>query len=267
MRRSVIVMGLLFLVSGPILSEALADSHGDFSNRLKAAITAESRPAGDKERDANRLPKQTLAFFGIDSNQRVLELLPGGGWYTRLLAPVLDGSGKLYLAFGGRLPKELQDAPFMKNVEMLDIGAELKDAGRRGLYGIEAFDFGVRDLDAVLTFRNLHNLTPAARVHFNEAIFDSLRPGGTYGVIDHTRRHMQPDDKENGRRLDPVLVIEEAQTAGFVFEATSPLHYRPVDELRLEVGHDSVKGQTDRFTLRFRKPGAGAALEAPHFIP
>ena len=125
---------------------------------------------------------------------------------------------------------------------------------RRGIYELPAADFGREAFDAVLTFRNLHNLTPAARATANRAIFEALRPGGVYGVVDHTRRHMQPDGPENRRRLDPVRVIHEIEGAGFEFEAFSELHYRLDDELRYEVGRQSVTGNTDRFTLRFRKP-------------
>jgi predicted methyltransferase len=106
----------------------------------------------------------------------------------------------------------------------------------------------------VLTFRNLHNFTPAGRANLHKAAFDALKSGGLYGVKDHTRRHMEPDNRENGRRMDPVLAIKEIQAAGFELVNFSDLHYKPDDELRYEVGRKSVSGNTDRFTLLFRKP-------------
>jgi predicted methyltransferase len=254
MKRSMIVMALMLFIAPLILPEAQADTHRSFADRVQSAMEAEGRPDADKARDANRMPLETLAFIGVDSDQRVLELLPGGGWYTRLLAPALDGTGKLYLAFGGRIPDELKEEPFMKKVEFLEVSASLEPTEKRGIYSTEAFEFDVEDLDAVLTFRNLHNLAPETRRIFNEAIFSALRPGGVYGVIDHTRRHNEPDSEKNYRRLDPVLAIEEIQAAGFVFEGSSNLHARPADSLVEEVGHESVTGKTDRFTLRFRKP-------------
>ena len=256
MRRVVSLLAVVVLSTSSILSEAIADAHGGFSDQIQAAMDAESRPEKDEQRDANRMPKETLAFFGIDGDDRVLELLPGGGWYTRLLAPALAAKGQLYLAFGSRLPEEVRAEPFMAKVVDVEIDASLQPTEHRGIFGIGAFDFGVRDLDAVLTFRNLHNLTPAARDEMNKAAFAALRPGGVYGVIDHTRRHLQPDEAWNWRRLDPVLVIEEVQAAGFVLDGFSELHYRATDPLEKEVGDESVKGRTDRFTLRFRKPGA-----------
>ena len=117
-----------------------------------------------------------------------------------------------------------------------------------------AFSLGVKKVDLALTFRNLHNLTPEARQHMNKAVFDTLKKGGLYGVVDHTRRHMQGESTEVWRRLDPVLAIQEIQAAGFQLLDYSDLHYRPDDELRYEVGRKSVTGNTDRFTLLFVKP-------------
>ena len=96
--------------------------------------------------------------------------------------------------------------------------------------------------------------TPSARASLNRAVFTSLKSGGHYGILDHTRRHNEPETSENWRRMDPVLVIKEVQAAGFVLEDFAGIHYTPDDELRYEVGRKSVAGNTDRFALRFRKP-------------
>ncbi len=119
---------------------------------------------------------------------------------------------------------------------------------------MDEFDFGVRDLDMVLTFRNVHNFGAEGRALMHREAFDALKSGGVYGMVDHTRRHMEPDDPENRRRIDPVLVIKEVQAAGFEFVDYSDLHYRADDELEYEVGRRSVSGNTDRFTFLFRKP-------------
>lgn len=246
----IMVLLLLALTGGSVS----ADSRSSFSERLAAAMAADSRPAKDKARDANRQPVETLAFFGLGSDQRVLEVLPGGGWYTRLLAPALDGTGQLYLAFSARLPKTVRDESFMKNVKILEIDAPFGETDTKGIFTVPAFSFGVEDLDVILTFRNLHNLTAESRVEMARAAFAALEPGGVYGVVDHTRRHNEGDSDANRRRLDPVLAIQEIQSAGFLFEASSPLHARSIDSLELEVGDERVTGQTDRFMLRFRKP-------------
>jgi predicted methyltransferase len=106
----------------------------------------------------------------------------------------------------------------------------------------------------VLTFRNMHNFTAEGRSHINAAAYQALKPGALFGVIDHTRRHMEPMTRENRRRTDPVQIIKEALDAGFELHAWSDLHYTPDDELRYEVGRRSVTGNSDRYTLLFRKP-------------
>ncbi|MEJ6592234.1 MAG: methyltransferase, partial [SAR86 cluster bacterium] len=116
------------------------------------------------------------------------------------------------------------------------------------------FSFGITQLDMVLTFRNMHNFTKTGRDNINKAAFEALKSGGLYGVVDHTQRHMQPTDYELRRRIDPVLVIKEVEAAGFEFVDYSDLHFRLDDELRYEVGRKTVTGNTDRFTLLFKKP-------------
>ena len=223
--------------------------------KLEAALAADSRPEADQVRDRNRRPLQTLNFFGLKDNMRVLELIPGGGWYTRLLAPVLADNGKLYLAIGTRRVAEgLLNDPGFEKVEVLETADNIRRPEGARFNTVDEFDFGVTDLDMVLTFRNLHNLDAAGRANMNSAVLNALKSGGRYGVIDHTRRHMEALDTENGRRLDPVLVIKEMLDAGFVFVGYSDLHYRADDELEYEVGRRSVTGNTDRFTLLFEKP-------------
>jgi predicted methyltransferase len=113
---------------------------------------------------------------------------------------------------------------------------------------------GVQDADMVLTFRNYHNFGAEGRAAMNMAAFKALKPGGIYAVVDHTRRHMEGDNDENRRRIDPVLAIKEIQATGFELVDYSTQHFRPDDELRYEVGRKTVTGNTDRFTLKFRKP-------------
>jgi predicted methyltransferase len=220
-------------------------------------MTAEGRPAADAARDANRKPVETLAFAGVTDEMDVLELVPGGAWYTRLLAPALSEKGSLSVWVGiDRFADQLQQ-PGLEAVTVVAEDVVLEPTDRRGIFDLPASadeSLGKNDFDAVLTFRNLHNLTPNARAVLNRAVFRALRPGGLYLVVDHTRRHMEPDGPENRRRLDPVVAIEEALDAGFVLEAFSDLHYRADDELEYEVGRRSVSGNTDRFTLLFRKP-------------
>ena len=121
-------------------------------------------------------------------------------------------------------------------------------------YQVDECDFGLTNLDMVLTVRNLHSYDAAGREIINRAVFEALKSGGHYGVIDHTARHMEPANSENRRRMDPVGVVKEMLDVGFEFVGYSDLHYRADDELEYEVGRRSVSGNTDRFTFLFRKP-------------
>ena len=221
---------------------------------VNQSLAAEGRPDADKARDANRKPLDTLEFFKLEPNQRVLELIPGGGWYTRILAPVLREKGKLYVALGtqGIEGGLLKEAGFDK-VEVANIEADLARGSGRRLDGTTA-NFNLENLDLVLTFRNLHNFDAGGRNAINKAAYNALKPGGYYGVVDHTRRHNEPESADNWRRMDPVAMILEIQAAGFKLVDMSDLHYRENDALNLEVGNEGVTGKTDRFTLLFQKP-------------
>lgn len=232
-----------------------AQAQSSIDAKLEAAMAAESRPDTDRERDRNRRAMDTLNFFGLEDDMRVLELIPGGGWYTRLLAPVLAEKGTLYVAIGtGRVAEGLLTERGFDGVELLEVEANLRREPGDRFYSLDAFDLGVSDLDMVLTFRNLHNFNSEARAIMNQQVFDALKSGGVYGVVDHTARHMEPQNSENRRRLDPVIVIKEMLELGFEFVDYSDLHYRADDELVYEVGRRSVSGNTDRFTMLFRKP-------------
>ena len=227
----------------------------EVAKRIEAAMASDIRTPEERARDAReRKPVQTLEFFGLQPNMRVLELFPAGGWYTKILAPVLADQGKLYIAIGAdRLAPRLKEWKLDK-VEVAPAKATPQPSGQFGVFKMDSVDLGVKDLDMVLTFRNLHNLTPETRANLNKAVFAALKPGGVYGVVDHTRRHNEPGTVENWRRIDPVVVIKEALDAGFVFDGFSDLHYRPDDELRFDTARPSIANYSDRFTLRFRKP-------------
>jgi predicted methyltransferase len=228
---------------------------GEIDAKVEAALAAESRPEADVERDRNRKPLQTLKFFGLEDDMTVLELFPGGGWYTRVLAPVLAENGKLYVALGtGTVSEKLLTEPGFEKVQVIETTANVRRPEGSRNYVLDDFEFGKSGVDMVLTFRNLHSFGKESRDRINRAAFDVLKSGGLYGVVDHTMRHMEPETPENRRRLDPVLVIKEMLDIGFELVDYSDLHYRPDDELRFEVGRRTVTGNTDRFTLLFRKP-------------
>jgi predicted methyltransferase len=251
-------LGVLFVSLGLLAGQSLAQQAPELSpmgKRIKAAMASDIRSAEEVERDANRKPIETLDFFGITEDMRVLELFPGGGWYTKLLAPALADKGQLYTAFTTSSIKPLiEKHPELSNVRHLEFKAAFNTTDVRGIFSIKDYELDVKKLDAVLTFRNYHNLDAESRALLNQKAFAILKKGGRYGIVDHTQRHNAPLTQELFRRFDPVTAILEVQAAGFVLEAASNLHYRPDDTLQFDTTRATVKGNSDRFTLLFRKP-------------
>lgn len=227
----------------------------DVEKKITDAINSDARTEAEVARDWDRSPLETLTFLRLRDDMRVLELLPGGGWYTKILAPVLRERGALYVAIGTtNVSENLVSQPGFDHVEIVDIGVGMERTGPFNTNFIPPFEFGLSDIDMALTFRNMHNFTPEGRANINTAVFNALKPGGLYGIVDHSRRHMEPMTAENRRRADVVQIMKEVLAAGFEFVDYSDIHYRPDDELRYEVGRKTVTGNTDRFTLLFKKP-------------
>jgi len=225
------------------------------SDKIKTAMASDLRTQAEVDRDRNRKPVQTLAFFGLEDDMSVVELIPGGGWYSKLLIPALNEKGEYFAAIGtDTIKKRLSDLPGFEKMKI--VGEDASSYREEGVRGnlLKADSLGVSDIDMVLTFRNYHNFAEQGRRKMNELAFEALKPGGIYGVVDHTARHMEPESNSNRRRVDPVLAIKEIQEAGFVLVDYSNIHYKEDDELEYEVGARSVSGNTDRWTLKFMKP-------------
>jgi predicted methyltransferase len=242
---------LLLVVSA---SSIAADSFDATAAKIKTALKADIRTEAETDRDKNRKALQTLEFFGLRDNMKIIELVPGGGWYTKILAPVVSDKGEYYAAIGtGRISDLIEESGFEKIKIVAQQAKIYRKEGAR-FYSLEADSLGVKDLDIVFTFRNYHNFAEEGRRNMNKLAFEALKSGGVYAVVDHTARHMEQPTPANRRRLDPVLAIKEIQEAGFELIDYTDLHYRADDELRYEVGVKSVSGNTDRWTIKFRKP-------------
>ena len=248
---AVLIVGVLVAYS----ATAQPANPTPFQQKVLAAMDGAIRTAEDRARDVNRMPAEVLEFFGMRENMRVIEILPAGGWYTKILAPVLEDEGKLYVThppgFYADAFDAVADLPGLEAVEEIDWGGPADGGG--AIFGPSG-EWDVEPVDLVLTFRNYHNFSPEDRATVNQSTFDALKPGGLYGIVDHTRRHMEPGNRENGRRVDPVLTIKEVLEIGFEFVDFSDLLRRPQDELVYEVANPAISDRTDRYTLLFRKP-------------
>ncbi|HWL62605.1 MAG TPA: hypothetical protein VNQ32_07400 [Steroidobacteraceae bacterium] len=255
MRRTCLALVMSAATSGWAAEQA---APAPFQQRVLAAMQAEIRTPEEKARDVNRLPVEILSFFRMREDMRVIEILPAGGWFTKILGPVLKDRGKLYVTHPpGRYADQFRaiaNLPGLEKVE--EVGWGGTGAGSGGPFGPSG-RWNVAPVDLAVTFRNYHNFSVADRATVNKSVFDALKPGGYYGIVDHTRRHNEPTTRENSRRVDPVQVIREVQEAGFVLVDSSDLYYRPDDALTLEVGNQAVNDRTDRIALLFRKPERG----------
>ena len=242
---------LICILSVLLSSQLMAADSAATRNKIEQALTSSIRDAAETARDANRKPGEVLEFFGLEDDMKVLEMSPATGYWSKFVGPTLcENGGELIFSVG------VSD-DFKNDVMSLD-GLECSSAINNDitLRNLPEFSFDDSQFDMVLTFWNLHNPSVEGRKNLNEAVFSALKSGGIYGVVDHTRRHLEPTSREaqNGRRLDPVLIIKEMIDVGFEFVDFSPMHYHPEDNLSQEVGTPGVRGNTDRFTMSFRKP-------------
>ena len=241
---------LIIALSGLCLaSQALGADPAATRSKIEANLQSNVRDAAEVARDANRKPGEVLQFFGLEDDMKVLEISPASGYWSKFVGPTLcENGGELVVSVG------VSDS-YTSDVMSLD-GMDCVTSINNDitLGNLPEFNFDTNNFDMVLTFWNLHNPSAEGRENLNSAVFDALKPGGIYGVVDHTRRHMQPNSRAVGRRLDPMLMVKEMLDAGFELVDYSDMHYHGEDDLTQEVGSPGVRGNTDRFTLSFRKP-------------
>lgn len=248
---------------------------------LDAAIAGSWRDPANAARDSWRHPAQTLRFFGVTPNQTVIEITPGGGWYTEILAPMLRENGHYIAALIDPESATSDGAKgfYAKQLETL----KAKLAAAPEVYGspeLRLFDlakpvFGEPgSADAVLTFRNVHNWqrSETAELMF-QGFFDVLKPGGTLGVVEH-RANGDVAKGDSSGYVGQDQVTAMATAAGFMLEESSEINANPADTKDYEAGVWSLPpvlrlgdkdrekytaiGESDRMTLRFRKPAAAA---------
>jgi predicted methyltransferase len=244
------------------------------SDPLAAAIASPSRTAKNVARDVYRHPAETLRFFGLRANQTVVEIWPGRGWYMEILAPYLHDRGKYYAALQSSATKEgKEDEAFLRK-RMTDDPAHFGKISFTELQPPQQTEIcpaGTADL--VLTFRNVHNWIEAGTQQAQfDAFFKALKPGGVLGVVEHRAKPgASMDEMRKSGYVDEAYVNKLAATAGFRFEAESPINNNPKDTKDYPEGvwtlpptlalgdKDREKyvaiGESDRMTLRFVKPG------------
>ena len=246
---------------------------------IDAAMSGDHRSERNRARDQYRRPKETLAFFGFRSDMTVVELSPGGGWYTEVLAPALRDGGTLYAAHYG-----MNDGNFQRR----SLGGFLRKLGEAP----EAYDQVVvttvsepggepmappNSADLAVTFRNVHNWidpdsgSEAGAIATFAEMYRVVKPGGTLGVVEHRWPDAETEDPKAGNGyVSEERVIRMASAAGFEFVARSDHNSNPKDThdhpngvwtLPPELDVDEADkekyaqvGESDRMVLKFRKP-------------
>jgi len=220
---------------------------------ITAAVADSARPAADRDRDANRKPAETLAFVGVKPGQRVAEMMPGGGYFTRLLSGVVGPKGKVYA---------LAPPPMGSR----DMGAAVRAIAADSHYSnVTVAELSVKDfkvpepVDLVWTSQNyhdFHNMLSGDMAAFNKAVFDALKPGGIYIVLDHAAAPGSGSrDTQSLHRIDPETVKQEVLAAGFKLDKESDVLHNAADPHTANVHDGAIRGTTDQFILKFRKPG------------
>lgn len=220
-----------------------------------AAVADPRRPEEDRARDANRHPAETLAFSHVRRGARVGEFLSGSGYFARLFAVAVGEEGRVYPIVRPEGAAANWERP------IIEIAAQYPNMQVvRTTY--EALTFP-EPLDVIFTAQNYHDfaLTRYAfgdRHAVNRAAFAALKPGGYYIVIDHSAIAGTPvstDAESSIHRIDEATVRREVEAAGFVFDGSSDVLRNADDPRTANVFDPAIRGRTDQFMLRFRKPG------------
>ncbi|HJU07852.1 MAG TPA: methyltransferase [Rhodanobacteraceae bacterium] len=244
-----------------VLAAALAVAASAFAAQeipayVAKAVADPSRGA-DAKIDARRHVAQITAFAGIKPGDKVLELIPGSGYFTRVFSKVVGPTGHVYAVW----PKPYDDEsrPDSDNLRKLskqpgygNISVAIQPAAKLT---------APEPVDVVFTSQNYHDypdkfmgrIDPAV---LNKDVYAALKPGGTYVIVDHVAdAGSGMRDTDTLHRIDPAIVKKQVIAAGFVFDGESDVLRNPADDHKLAVFDKSIRGRTDQFVYRFRKPG------------
>jgi len=241
------MVGSLALAAAPVHAASRAP------HAIAAAVADQTRPAADRERDAARKPAACLAFAGVHPGTTVAELFPGKGYFTRIFSLAVGPKGHVYeIVPPPRKPgspvavKAIADDPhYGHNITVT----------QEPIGSVEV----PQPVDLVWTSQNyhdLHNVPGLSLADFNRAVYKALKPGGIYLILDHVAPAGSGfSDTSTLHRIDPEAVKKEVTAAGFEFVGASNVLRNPNDPHTNKVFDPSIRGHTDQFIYKFRKPG------------
>jgi predicted methyltransferase len=235
---------LLIVLATPLAASAAVPDY------IAKAVADPSRPKADTDRDALRLPAETIAFAGVKPGMTVGELTPGGGYFTRMLSAVVGPSGHIY----GIEAKKWDDGT---NGKVAGAVADHNVTMQDGQFGDVHLP---EQVDLFWITQNYHDLhivkyDPVAIATFNKNVFHVLKPGGTYFIVDH-QANPGTDEAQIAKlhRIEKAQVIREVEAAGFKLEGEGDALHRPGDDHTKSIFDKSIRGHTDQYMLKFVKP-------------
>jgi predicted methyltransferase len=242
------VVAAVLLAFGACLSP-LVSANTWTAEQLTKALADSSRPQGDRDRDADRKPAQLMTFLGVERGMTALDMIAGGGYLTEVFSVAVGSGGKVYMqnpaGMGGRVGDRLANNRLANVVKV------------EGNLPNPAVAAG--SVDVAITSMNFHDIYnrggAAAGEAFMKNVFEALKPGGVFGVVDHAGN--EGVDNSKLHRVAKQQAIDTAKAVGFVVEAESNILANPADDRSTPVSDSNVRGKTDKFTLRLRKPKTG----------
>jgi len=257
LNRIVLLASIAALTCGALLASASVGAAP--ASGITAALTAPGRPPADLERDGARKPAEVIAFAGLKRGDRVIDFIPGGGYFTRIFSGVVGPKGHVYAMVPGA-------AETLEARATATITAYAATHPNVSVVITKGLDFSAPDgpADVFWTAQNYHDLynpltkgAPKATsmAPINKAVFAALKPGGTYFIIDH----VAPAGSGTGatdtlHRIDPNVVMKDVTSAGFVLVGKSDILKNSADPHTALVFDPSIRGHTDQFVFKFRKP-------------
>ena len=255
MKQTITIIALLGLLASCGDSELPVENN---SLIYEQAAANEGRTEADRARDAGRKPAEVLEFFGIQPGMTVLDMYSGGGYYTEMLSHIVGPEGSViahsnqaYAGFVGEEATNRYANNRLGNVEIL-----MAENNELALPNA-SFDA----IMMVLAYHDIYYVDPdngwpeIDGPRFVETLYNGLRPGGILAVVDHYAAPGSPSETGNTlHRIDPDIVTAELEAAGFVLEAKSDVLRNMDDDHSVNMGAPEVRGKTDRFVFRFRKP-------------
>jgi predicted methyltransferase len=255
MRTLFIACASALVLSSVAVTLAAAPASHKLPAYVSAALADKSRPEADTKLDEARRPGELIAFSGLKPGDKIVDLVPGGGYFSRLFIDVVGPKGHVFLW----TPKEMDAVTKGKASERATAAAAGHPNATATIAPINDFSTPAK-VDMVwitLNYHDLHDpfMGPADVAKVNKAVYAALKPGGVFLLVDHAAEAGSGlRDTDTLHRIDAATVQKEVEAAGFKLEATSDLLKNPEDDHTKQVFDASIRRHTDQFVYKFRKP-------------